>query len=147
MVEKTHSDLSGASIGDGPIRAMYERALSLFTADATVWRPSRNQTFTWNIRAIPTNPLHLAKARTAGTLLALGYTWFASSFHPISFWLSYLCVSVSFENLKCVDLIDQIDEELGNSLRAWPLDPNIPLIDSPDLSTILTNYLNTTVSC
>lgn len=125
---------------------MYERALSLFTKDETVWRPLRNDTVTWNVRTIPTNPLRLAKARTAGTLLALGYTWFACSFHPISFWLSALCVTESFDSLKCTDFISQIDQELANSLRAWPLDPHIPLSSSSSLTVLLANYLNTTVS-
>jgi len=125
---------------------MYERTLLLLTKDPSVWKPSRNGTFTWNVRAIPTNSVRLAKARTAGTLLALGFTWFARSFHPISFWLSALCVAPSFEDLKCINYIGQIDEELGNSLGAWPLDPSIPLITSPSLTTLLTTYLNTTVS-
>jgi hypothetical protein len=125
---------------------MYERALLLFTNDASVWKPSRNDTVTWNVRAIPTNPLRLVKARTAGTLLALGFTWFACSFHPFSFWLSALCATPSFDSLKCIDFISQIDQELGNSLRAWPLDPNIPLVSSSSLSMLLANYLNTTVS-
>jgi hypothetical protein len=107
---------------------MYERALSLFTSDSSVWKPSRNNTFTWNVRAIPTNPLRLAKARTAGSLLALGYTWFARSFHPISFWLSALCVTSSFDLLKSVKYICQIDEELANSLRAWPVDPDLQFL-------------------
>ena len=125
---------------------MYERALSLFTSDSSIWKPSRNNTFTWNVRAIPTNSLRLAKARTAGTLLALGYTWFARSFHPISFWLSALCVTQSFDNLKIVDYIGQIDEELADSFRAWPTDPDMPLISTSSLNTLLANYLNATVS-
>ena len=137
---------SGASVGTGPIRAMYEHALSLFTGDASVWKVSQNDTVTWNIRAIPTNPLRLAKARTAGTLLAIGFTWFARTFHPISFWLSAFCVTASFDSLKCIDFICQIDEELGISLQAWPLDSNIPLISSSSLTALLANYLNTSVS-
>jgi hypothetical protein len=143
---KLSLDPSGASVGAGPFRSIYERALSLFTKDASVWKPSRNGTFTWNVRTIPTNPLRLAKARTAGTLLALGYTWFARSFHPISFWLSALCVTPSPDSLKCTDFIGKIDEELANSLQAWPLDANIPLISSPSLTILLANHLNTTVS-
>ena len=141
------ADFSDQSVGPGPVHAVYERALKILTEEPSMWKPHYNGTFTWNVRPIPTTPLRLAKACTAGTLIALGLLWYGMSFHPISFWLVGLCAS-TFDDLKDLSFIKSIDEELATTLSAWPLDPSTPFpsLGSIDLSNLIINHLGVTVS-
>lgn len=141
------ADFSDQSVGPGPVRAVYERALKILTDERSMWKPHCNGTVTWNVRPIPTTPLRLAKACTAGTLIALGLLWYGMTFHPISFWLVGLCVS-TFDELKDLSFIKSIDEELAATLSAWPLDPStsFPSSESADLSSLIINHLGVTVS-
>ena len=141
------ADFSDQAVGPGPARAVYEQALKILTEEPSMWKPHYNETFTWNVRPIPTTPLRLAKASTAGTLIALGLLWYGMSFHPISFWLVGLCAS-TFDDLKDLSFIKSIDEELAATLSAWPLDPSTPFppLESVDLSNLVINHLGVTVS-
>ena len=112
-----------------------------------MWKLHHNGTFTWNVCPIPTTLLWLAKASTAGMLIALGLLWYGMSFPLISFWLVGLCAS-TFDDLKDLSFIKNIDEELAATLSAWPLDPNTPFpsLESVDLFNLIINHLGVTVS-